>query len=1222
MKLLQLDIENYGIYTARHFDFEPGLLVIHGPNEAGKSTLLQLIRELLFGFPHQSPYVFQGHTGRLAATARVEMSDGRRIRFRRQKGRSGTVAGEVESSREPVDEHMLSTMLGGVSGQLYQNIFGFSLGELAAGEHSLRHARLTDALYGGGLGGLGRFQRVQQAVRDEHTSLFSGRAKKPVVNQLLSSIREYSKELRDATVHPRDYDELRTRCEESEADTDRLREELEQLHRRQLHTERIENALGVHAQLVAAREQLESLPIPDNFAPESVDEFRRLRAEFTTLNSELDRLESDLAVRTGDLKRLTLSPELLEQEATIRRLHQELPGTREFMELVPGHEQRVQAIKAQLRSRMEQLGPDWSAEQMDRIQVTLSGRGLVDELAGEFAELERRDTALQSQRPELDRQLTQARQRLEQLPDTTELPVLEDLLERSQVWQTSCDRSSDVRGRFTSVQSEIEAIARSLTAPMPELQERFRQPPAAARQSSPADLADTSDTPGTPAEAANRRCVDDLAALPVPLSATVGEFRDRLEDCHRSLEACRQRANEGERDLNHLEQELRDSSTRFTIIDRDQLLKQRGNRDAAWQLIRRHFIDEINDRTDSRNIPLPEEYERAVDAADQMADERQRNAEEVARREQLAAAIERSRSRTTRSQADLEKAEAELQRAELEWRELWADCDFEPLSPTAMQEWLCSHQELIARRQQLSLLEEEQCELIQRARDYESELALVAPAKADSTHAALADLRSRYEDLRNAAGEAKRLKESLPDLESRTKTLGQEFDRLASSRANWQSRWESALTELGLPASWSVSLATRILTDLTELRQQHGEARNLQDRVGDMRTQLDRFAREVREICEQVQTELRELPALDALSELNTRLDAAQQTRHDCTALQREIDLLNARRDVVRPRQEALQQRIDELFGRSGTDTHEELLQLADVVIARNQLMEEIRGCERDIRTLRGNDDAAPFVSMLESASVEDVEAEHQRLREQVERTDQAYRAAVESAAVLREQLKRLDSESRAIELSARVESLRSELGTAVDRWAPLVLAEALMQASIREFERHHQPQMLEEVSRLLGRMTGGRIVGLRRQLDNRETLIVEDCDGIQREPQELSTGTREQLYLAIRLAFVVHYCRTSEPLPIVMDDVLVNFDPYRARQTLEVLLELSNTAQILFLTCHDHMLELFRQLIPGGRPVELAAVAIEPGSPAADAAHDGPVVAPHGPVQPQSFHP
>ena len=117
----------------------------------------------------------------------------------------------------------------------------------------------------------------------------------------------------------------------------------------------------------------------------------------------------------------------------------------------------------------------------------------------------------------------------------------------------------------------------------------------------------------------------------------------------------------------------------------------------------------------------------------------------------------------------------------------------------------------------------------------------------------------------------------------------------------------------------------------------------------------------------------------------------------------------------------------------------------------------------------------------------------------------------------------------------------------AVDRWAPLVLAEQLMKSAVARFEREHQPETFELAAEIFSAMTQGRYKIIRKRLDEAGTLLVETRAGAAREPAQLSTGTREQLYLAIRLAYVRHYCRDAEPLPLVMDDVLVNFDDARA---------------------------------------------------------------------------
>jgi uncharacterized protein YhaN len=76
-----------------------------------------------------------------------------------------------------------------------------------------------------------------------------------------------------------------------------------------------------------------------------------------------------------------------------------------------------------------------------------------------------------------------------------------------------------------------------------------------------------------------------------------------------------------------------------------------------------------------------------------------------------------------------------------------------------------------------------------------------------------------------------------------------------------------------------------------------------------------------------------------------------------------------------------------------------------------------------------------------------------------------------------------------------------------------------------------------------------------------------------------LSRGTAEQLYLSLRFGFVSEFVRHSDPLPLVFDDILVNFDPRRARAAAEAILELAESQQILFFTCQPSTADLFRQI-------------------------------------------
>jgi uncharacterized protein YhaN len=79
----------------------------------------------------------------------------------------------------------------------------------------------------------------------------------------------------------------------------------------------------------------------------------------------------------------------------------------------------------------------------------------------------------------------------------------------------------------------------------------------------------------------------------------------------------------------------------------------------------------------------------------------------------------------------------------------------------------------------------------------------------------------------------------------------------------------------------------------------------------------------------------------------------------------------------------------------------------------------------------------------------------------------------------------------------------------------------------------------------------------------------VEHRDGTLVPLTGLSRGTAEQLYLALRLGLVERFAEGAEPLPIVMDDILVNFDEERAASAARSIEELSSRHQVLYFTCH-----------------------------------------------------
>src|SRR2546427_12662099 len=93
--------------------------------------------------------------------------------------------------------------------------------------------------------------------------------------------------------------------------------------------------------------------------------------------------------------------------------------------------------------------------------------------------------------------------------------------------------------------------------------------------------------------------------------------------------------------------------------------------------------------------------------------------------------------------------------------------------------------------------------------------------------------------------------------------------------------------------------------------------------------------------------------------------------------------------------------------------------------------------------------------------------------------------------------------------------------------------------------------------------------------------MRVEPDDRVRFYPQILIRGTAEQLYLSMRLALVPESANHVDPWPVVCDDIFVNFDPGRSRNTFNALRELCATHQVLLFTCHPHLVEQVEEVVP-----------------------------------------
>lgn len=457
------------------------------------------------------------------------------------------------------------------------------------------------------------------------------------------------------------------------------------------------------------------------------------------------------------------------------------------------------------------------------------------------------------------------------------------------------------------------------------------------------------------------------------------------------------------------------------------------------------------------------------------------------------------------------------------------------------------------------------------------------------------------------------LRAAIPEAAQR-RSLIEERERLADQHETWAARQaartgeiearhaelaaaELAFRELlarlflppGLPAE-SVQPLLHALSDFHKARAQAEEARQeseaRQARFQAMVQRLAPLLRACRLVADGENTGgLDPRDVVDRIGQALTRLDQERDVRRTrAERLERRAEA-QAEEAVGQDALTACQLELDALFQEAGVTE----VNAFRVMAARALALASARDIADDQRRrLEVAMSASPaenrdMLPALDHAALQsrlgDVERELTALRAQLSDADQQIGARRRE----REQLERSDDLARARQDEARA---LAAMESAAEQWLEWRLAAALVDAARDRAEREGQPEVLRHASALFHDLTGGAFTGVISRFaeegGKRELIAMRRGDRLE-ALEHLSRGTVEQLYLALRLALVKdHVARTGVGLPVVMDDIMVNFDDDRAAYAVAAVAGLAADTQVLLLTCHDRTLKLVSRAAPG----------------------------------------
>ncbi|PIQ98039.1 MAG: hypothetical protein COV67_01060 [Nitrospinae bacterium CG11_big_fil_rev_8_21_14_0_20_56_8] len=391
MQIREIHIDAFGIFADKHLvGLKPGLNVLYGPNEAGKTSILEFIRRMLFGFPARgkktnlyTPAIGSGCGGRL----KCQLKSGDDILISRTEGRGVTIAtplSQVDGQTE------LNAFLGNASLEIYQNIYAFSLDELQE-FRSLQGEEIKNRIYGAGLG-LGRISpgEVDKWLNEYCDELFRPRGSNQKMALAFQEIRQLEGEIREKQSTLGRYDELRRALGRKEADRAVVNNELEQMESRRRAIELRKDLFPEAVALLNAEEELRALPDDPDFPEQGRERFFAFKSALDNLDRRIEEENHVLDKLRSDRDGLVLNTALLDHERDVVYLRGSLEKIRSAIHDQVAVEQEKEDLTEKLKLEIQSIDPAWDEAKVLSFELSEAERSQIQAFYDAFEQLRQR----------------------------------------------------------------------------------------------------------------------------------------------------------------------------------------------------------------------------------------------------------------------------------------------------------------------------------------------------------------------------------------------------------------------------------------------------------------------------------------------------------------------------------------------------------------------------------------------------------------------------------------------------------------------------------------------------------------------------------------------------------------------------------------------------------------------------------------------------------------
>ncbi|WP_254900975.1 YhaN family protein [Maritimibacter sp. HL-12] len=1141
MRLRQLNLELFGGFTGQTFDFGPGrgdgasdFHIIVGPNEAGKTTTMEGYLRLLYGFPHREPYDFLHQRKNLRVSGLLNI-DGTETEFTRLPTRDPSLrdAHGTELPDSAMQAHLI-----GLSEEDYRNLL--CLDDLTiekGGEEIARAKGDIGRLLFSAAAGISELSDVLDRVREEADDLFRKRSSKTRFARLKREYSEVDRQIRELDVSATQYRKLKQASDTAHEEEDRVSESRKASFEARAQLEARGNALPLlaeidelDAKLTPFRDWPAHLDIdPEALVKMLIDQAKAQNSE-RALVEEIDAMRETLAGIERHPEHLTLERELEDLDSLRSRY-----ATAEVdLDKRRGALSRIVEDMRQVITRDLGASGDVDLGQLVLSPATLSALGQARE---GMRDAERQVERERAEVTELEDRIAAADAALSKLEtDAPSVVELEEVFERFDVDALS-QRHAAATGAVKTARRQALAALDALAIKG----DRFDAVPRC---------------PLTLEEA--EALLSQAQEIAIQHDAAV-HARDESQAviAERTARIARIRAMDG-------------------LIDDAEAHRLRTGRDELWSAHKARLSDETAARFEDAMSRLDSAMDLRLSEAANLGTLRQYE-------QDLAALEARAEVGETKIEALAGNRQEALDSLSNAARQAGIVA---PVTPEAFVVWLRKLETAIQAEAGLRRLQDEHCDVFEQAerlrdllskhvhRDASDFDGLVAKGKS-----ILAAQRAHEEKRRAAQA---RLEDLRGDRDTRTARLDDLADKAADARRDW-----SELVARALPGELDAKLLEGSLQPLHALREQEKECAGLERQISGMEADQSQFCEKMRELGERVGATVSDKPLADhdALVALAAAARADEDRSRELSAriAEREEVLAETRKTLGEIGLAVSE--MARLFP-DGVETGS-LEALRQAVSTASQVIDDrTRRAQRERELLVALDltDLEDARAALEGATQADLRAQLDEVGADLESVETLYKSAIEARTAADAELRAICGDSEVALLVERKTTLELEMQEAALRHLELSLGHRLAEEAIRRYRDEHRSAMMQATEAAFAELTNGAYSHLQTQLDGAsETLLALDASGMAKQAQDMSKGTRFQLYLALRAAAYEQLTDQGTSLPFFCDDIFETFDEDRTRSACRVMERIGRRGQAIYLTHHQHVVDIAREVCGGG---------------------------------------